>query len=636
MGAFNGLLWVPYLLLPGAFLGILPENKTPTHPPLVLIFPMPKKNDDEWKPDERGRLRRKVGWWISKAGKRKQYPFGFGSNIDQAKARLVRVRELWAYIEQKNNEPQKQYFPPLLPEDLSNRGDPVWNGETLWIAKQLAEGKVQIPIGPLDSDSGYTYALRVQRLAHEYPCIVFVPKDNELHATGADFIHRSVEHQIKEIRGLAPNVIPEVTENLHAALDAYIADVKKNDVDPTSEGPTLSSYGAHKISNSTALKTHHKDRPLSFDLDDCQELLDYWRMRPLTRDKRIQPPRPMKKRYCENFISELMRFFRWLHKNKAFRWRKPEDFDELKTGVKDIQEERTSIAAYTKRKFYLPSELPMLNKHATPLERLLFLLGLNCGFKGAEQGTLLLDHLFLNESHPNARYLREVSKFECHPDEQFILYSRNKSKVYGEFLLWPQTVELIQWGLNHRKAIVEQFNLTSRNLLITKKGTLFYRQTDGGKNRSQIFANKWNALIRRVRKSEPDFPYFPFSSLRDTASDLVRQAADGEVSATFLMHGQPVVQDDLLDLYTKRPFAKVFTALRQLKCDLKDMFEAAPENVIEQPMQQYTPLNKRDRIVELKKDGKTVTQIMDEVGVSRMTVLRTLEKMYYRIKKAES
>jgi len=355
----------------------------------------------------------------------------------------------------------------------------------------------------------------------------------------------------------------------------------------------------------------------------------------MTTDKRIKPAHPMAKRYCENHVSELMRFFRWLHKSK-FGWRKYEDFDELKTNVKDIQEERTSIAAYTKRAFYLPSELPLLNKHATPLERLLLLLGLNCGFKGAEQGTLLLDHLFLDGAHPNSRYLGEVSKFECRPDERFLLYSRNKSKVYGEFLLWPQTMDVIKWALQQRQSVITKYGLTHRNLLITKTGTLYYRLTDGGKNRSQIFGNKWNALFQRVKKSEPEFPYFPFSSLRKTASDLMRHVSDGEVAATFLMHGKPVKEDDLIDLYTKRPFGKVFEALRQVQIDLKPMFDAAPENIIEQPMQQYTPMNKRERIVELKKEGRNVTQIMNEVGVSQMTVLRTLNKLYYRKKKPKS
>ena len=63
---------------------------------------MPKKTDGEWLTDARGRYRRKVGWWNNEAGQRKQYPFSFGKNKDQAKARLARVRELGAEIEKQH------------------------------------------------------------------------------------------------------------------------------------------------------------------------------------------------------------------------------------------------------------------------------------------------------------------------------------------------------------------------------------------------------------------------------------------------------------------------------------------------------------------------------------------------------
>lgn len=602
---------------------------------------MPKKSDDKWLSDQRGDYPRKVGWWINRSGKRAPYKFKFGRDKDQAKARLIRVKELWAQVVKLHNEPQAPVgFPPLFDEQSDTNGEPVWNGESLWIAKHLAAGNVQIPVGAIPELGDDEYARRVQALANRYSFLNFVAEDRERYESGNSFLNRAANHQLSELERRYPEALQQHTQvrtksssTLHAALDAYIEYVGKSDVEPTPDGPSLSSYGANKIANARMLKQHHEDRPLRMDLDDCQALLDYWRHRPFTRDERIKPSRRMAKRYCENYVSELGRFFRWVHKAKDFEWRKPEDFEDLKTDVKEVQEERTSIAAYTKRTCYLPSELPTLNKHATPLERLLIMLGLNCGFKGAEQGTLLLDHLFVNRPHPNERYLREVAKFECAPDDRFILYSRNKTKVYGEFLLWPQTQEIVQWAIEQQKRIVKQHGLQNRNLLITKQGKLFHRLTDGSKNRSQIFTNKWSALIKRIRKSEPDFPPFPFSSLRDTAGDLVRQVSDGEVSATFLMHGQPVKQDDLLDLYTKRPFGKVFEALRQLQSDLKPMFDAAPEDVVEQPMQQYTPLNKRERIVELKKEGKTVSQIMEEVGVSRMTVLRTLDKLYFCTKK---
>jgi DNA-binding CsgD family transcriptional regulator len=602
---------------------------------------MPKKIDDEWLPDSRGRYRRKVGWWINEAGTRKQYPFSFGTDKDQAKARLARARELWSQVVKIHSDPPTSVdFPPPPPGCENSQAEPAWDSESLWIAKQLAAGKVQIPVGSVPEIDDYVYAQKIQELAKKYPFVSFVADDRERYDAGSSFLDTAVNHQLSELERRYPealqrhtSVLLELTGTLHAALDVYIDHVRKHDLDPTPDGPTLSSFGSHKIANTTMLKRHQKDRPLSaLDLDGCQELLDYWRMRPLTTDKRITPSRPMAKKTCENHVAEWMRLFRWLHKSKDFTWRKPEDFEELTTNVKDIQEERTSIEAYTKQSFYLPSELILINKHATPLERLLFLLGVNCGLKGAEQGTLLLDHIFLDRPHPNARYHLEVSKFKCRPDERFIIYSRNKSKVYGEFLLWPQTVEVIEWAIQRRNRIVKEKGLEYRNLLVTEQGTLFRRLTGGGKNQSQIFGNKWDALIRRVQKNEAGFPHFPFSSLRETASDLVRQVADGEVSATFLMHGQPVKQDDLLDIYTKRPFRKVFEALRQIQEDLKPMFDAAPDDVVEQPMQQYTPMNKRERIVELKKDGRNVTQIMQEVGVSRMTVLRTLQKLYFKIK----
>ncbi|MEZ6126818.1 MAG: helix-turn-helix domain-containing protein [Planctomycetaceae bacterium] len=345
----------------------------------------------------------------------------------------------------------------------------------------------------------------------------------------------------------------------------------------------------------------------------------------------------MAKDTCENHIAELQRFFRWLHRSKAYSWRKPDDYDDLKTLVKSLPEERTSVVRRTERKFYLPDELAIINKYATPLERLLLLLGLNCGFKGAEMGTLLPGHLFLDEPHPNADYLSQVSEYDCRPSDRFIIYSRNKTTVDGEFLLWPQTVTVLRWALERRDRIVNELSVPYPNLLITEQGTLFHRITKGEKNRSQIFNNKWRALLKRIQRDYPEFKEFPFKSLRQTASDLVRQVADGETAAVFLMHGQPVREDDLIDLYTKRPFGKVFEALRELENGkLKGVLDAAPDDPIAQPAQQYTPLKRQEQIVQLKKDGKSVPEIAEVVGVSKHTVTRTLTRLYYKPKKKKA
>ncbi|MCY2987526.1 MAG: hypothetical protein NTY19_06640 [Planctomycetota bacterium] len=590
---------------------------------------MPRKLTDEWLSDERGRYRRKVGWWIDDHGTRKQYPFHFGTNKDQACARYMRVKELWASVEEKSKPlPLGEGEFRWQPEEPK---EPAWNTQTLGLARQLAAGRVQIVVERSTTELPQPYCQKIQHLAREYPFLHFVPDDPEAFSAGSDFLKRGTEFRLKEIRQMAPNVLPEVTETLHVALDAYVTDIMKNDMEPTPEGPTLTQFGASKIEQAKRLKQRHPDCPLStLDQDGCQDLLDLWRMRPLTTDKRISPPRPMKKKTCENHVSELKRFLKWLHRSKQFGWRKPDDFDELRTNVKDIQEERTDIA-HNRVPVYLPEELAVLNKYATPLERLLLLLGLNCGFKGAEQGTLLLDHIFLDRPHPNAKYLKETQKYECQPADRFILYKRNKTKVYGEFLLWPQTVEILQWAIERRNQICEKIGLSVRTLLVTERGTLFYRLTSGKKNQSQIFGNKWDALIKRIRKDEDhkDFPDYSFTSLRDTAADMIRPIAGGEIASVFLMHGKPVKEDDLLDIYSNRPFGRVFDALRVMQEMLKPMFYAVPQGVVEQPMQQYTPLSKREQIIELKRQDKNVTEIMAETGLSRMTIVRTLDRFWF-------
>lgn len=161
---------------------------------------------------------------------------------------------------------------------------------------------------------------------------------------------------------------------------------------------------------------------------------------------------------------------------------------------------------------------------------------------------------------------------------------------------------------------------------MTKQGQPFFRRTEGNKNQSQIFSNKWDGLTRRIRKDHPEFPAYPFSTLRDTGADLVRHAADGEVSAVFLCHGNPVRKDNLLELYTNRPFGRLFKAIREIGKELLPVFEAAPEDPWEQPMQQYTTLTKRERMLALSKSGLRPSQVAKEVGVSKMTVLRLLKK----------
>lgn len=101
----------------------------------------------------------------------------------------------------------------------------------------------------------------------------------------------------------------------------------------TPDGPAPTSFATAVEATVTTLKARHQDIPISHvDEDDCRVHLDYWRNRPpQTADMRINPPRPLAVKTCQNIIADIKRILKWLHKSQEYSWRKPDDFDELKT-----------------------------------------------------------------------------------------------------------------------------------------------------------------------------------------------------------------------------------------------------------------------------------------------------------------
>src|SRR5690606_8403781 len=98
-----------------------------------------------------------------------------------------------------------------------------------------------------------------------------------------------------------------------------------------------------------------------------------------------------------NYIGELKRFFKWLHRSTKHAWRKPEDFEGIDTTV-DTDAADTRRRLVQARVFSL-DELALLNQYATPLDRVFLLLGLNCGFGVASIATLAIEELCLFQGH---------------------------------------------------------------------------------------------------------------------------------------------------------------------------------------------------------------------------------------------
>ena len=245
-------------------------------------------------------------------------------------------------------------------------------------------------------------------------------------------------------------------------------------------------------------------------------------------------------------------------------------------GTKDIKATPLVTAADKSNKLrtihvetYTPEELAVLYTAASPLMRLFILLGLNCGFAAAESGTLEEAEILLYHRHPEAgRYGITSSR-----QDSWIRRLRHKTDVYGEWKLWPHTVLGLRWAMERRRRIETK----EKSLLVTARGESYGRATTGGNKNSRV-RSLWVSLIdRAIKPYHSSFRFLPFKQLRKTGGEMVRRFADGETQGIFLCHGKPVRTDQLADMYSNRPFYRVFEALDKIEEHLAPLWAACPD-----------------------------------------------------------
>ena len=164
-------------------------------------------------------------------------------------------------------------------------------------------------------------------------------------------------------------------------------------------------------------------------------MLEVWRQRPPKKDE----SGPMAIKTCREHAKLLKRFFRWLSKSDDFDWTKPHDFDELSLDIHPHEPGQVgpNHGRGAKVKTYTVEELAVLNQYAIPVERFLLLCGLNLGFKRMECATLRVGEIHLRTLHDYAKYIN----FEFSEEDSFVRRLRTKTEVYGEWILWPLTVQ---------------------------------------------------------------------------------------------------------------------------------------------------------------------------------------------------
>ncbi len=555
------------------------------------------------KPDSKGNFKRDLGKHVEGKPQR----FYLGQNPANAVERMERLELLWAAIEAQT----------VAPAEAS------WTLGTLQVGKAIARGENSVrltPPTPLNgSELDYrSYVYYVDRFARTYALISILPADVPAYRKGQEIILGLRRELVETGQKLfsEPNILEIDAAMLHEAMDAYIEEMKAEHVDPETRANT--AYGNNLVRQVNLLKERHDNVMLGqLTFGTIKQALQYWASRP----KRKGTETPITVKSADNYIKRWRHFLWWLHDSEAYRWKAPSDLLRLKVKVRKSEKETQAAISPLQVKAFKESELVVLFKYATPLERVYILLGLNCGFAVSEFGTLRLNQIFLHQRHGFDTSIN----YDSNAGQSWIKRVRLKNKVYGEWLLWPETVMAINWAIERRKN--QPDFRTDALLALTERNLPYYGQTNGGNNASRISKLWYRGLMDRIEKDLPTFPHLSPKSLRKTAGNIMREIANGEIMGVFLAHGQPVKSDDLAELYSNRPFGKVFEYLDVMHKRLQPLWDAVPDPF---PLQQAKTRNGGsnisvgtvDAIKELSAQGKKPEEIAEALKVSVATVYR--------------
>ncbi len=347
------------------------------------------------RPDPQGRYRPYLGWKVGVDGERRQHRFNLGTDKREAERRFAKLRELY-------DENLRVY---------GSGGQELWSPLALSYAEKIARGEYRISYPPLPPDGGYAdplleYAQMVHTVRGWFPSLDLVPEDPALYEESNKLTQRltgeklrGLEGELKDL-GVLPTgrTLPEklIAGSLHSAFDDYESEIRNHSLKPGSSD--LTPYGRLRLERVKRFRKSHDDIPLhDLNFDACSAMIAHWRNRPVgargatSRDN------------ARHHIGELMRFFRWLDTTQKYGWQFPRGLERVnrKVGMKDSEPKLSSIT----KNVYSVEELTVLNQHATPIERLLFYVGLNCAMGAAEMGRLVEEDFLPKTKHEHAERL---------------------------------------------------------------------------------------------------------------------------------------------------------------------------------------------------------------------------------------
>ena len=510
-----------------------------------------------------------------------------GTNERTASANVVRLEGLWQGVESR--------WADLHASGMADTEMPVWDEVTLQLAKAVGRGLFTITFDPPDDvKDGYDLAVWLADLRGYFPQLQvnLSPKLTAAAKVEAKALLDAAENdaeierkrhfaKMRELKNYADTHEGKIRtqETLHDALDAYVLWLHQEHRDEVGD---TTATGVKQGERAIRVKRHVKDMPLSdFDLEQINDLFDYWRKRPRQKNEQKKNGQPFSHSVCKNTITLIKHFIRWLHREKTMPWKKPADLD-MSERIKITKDDDPKFQAET----YDLEEVKILWGRATHFEKKLLLLSLNFGASISEIGTL-------DWKHVKQGYVKRL---------------RPKTRVYGEFIIWDLTRQTM--GEPQKEGLVVRNGIGNPLLSKTK-----------GKQSRQI-KNAWDRLLKRVKRLHKDFKMMGFHGMRRTAIQFIRNESDGETAGVFACHGKPVPQDALLGLYSNPVFLKVFEAQKKVWEKLSNFMVDLEPDVMPR---KFTPAQIRE-IRSLKKQGVKTKVIAAQFGMSVNQVNRYAKK----------
>src|ERR1019366_5495073 len=331
--------------------------------------------------DRTGLFRRDLG----KKENGGQHRFYLGRDESRARIASQRLQDLWDAVERSRKALNLQ---------------PAWDDTTLAIGQAIARGdflcRLEIPdwLKKEGDDEGKNLIQDwLHGLREDYGSIIGLQLVDGNIAQEAE---AEQAKRAKSTQGFSQRLFESIGrgptgETLHRAIDAYIAWNERKYLTAPEVGKEqrTSQTGKKQAERAARLKVHHTDCPLDrFGPRELDAMIEYWANRPKMEDG---------SHYsfwtCKHQIRLIRHFFRWLHKNADFVWRKPQDyeFDQVRVLIHEQElEERKreeQVATFTR------DEIATLWQYGTPLERAMLVLGLNCGSGISEMATLRESHI---------------------------------------------------------------------------------------------------------------------------------------------------------------------------------------------------------------------------------------------------